>query len=573
MYLYCRILIPFILIVNFNLATKLTAQCFQGESESRLGVNELTVYNNTKGNIGSSFEFGVVDDISGGIPKPDWISSMWIGGVNEDGDLLLNGFEFDQHCFWPGPFIENGSNSEKQESCTNWDVIFEVTGEDILLFKEIIENNTEVDIDDIPSSIKGWPAKGNQLFIEQFDFALPLQNLAPFVDVDGDGQYNPLKGDYPDINNASIAQWWILNTGGGINSCNATSNLNAEIQVMTYAYSSTSPILNSSVFHDLTIVQKDNQVVDNAYFSFWQYISSCPSRHFVGSIPDDNLAFFYEYRDSESPYCLQYNEDFQFSIVGLKQLSGPLAPRVFNENDDLIYPEIGMLADTFVEQKMSSVKHYYSALQSDVEPFETDPWSGAESYNYMQGLWRDGSDQLVNGVPSKFAYPGNPANPMEGDFPMCNEDRDFIDLRVLSSSGPFRMEPESRHKFTYVRTRMPIENVACPDVSELVDGLKRIEDLVDDFTLSSKANLLKFNGVNVFPNPANAKIIFQLDDPNRVINSIEVMDLMGRVVRHVEDLSQLQFELSLSDLLPGAYAYKLICNHETVHSGKFIKQY
>ena len=39
------------------------------------------------------------------------------------------------------------------------------------------------------------------------------KDLAPFVDVDNDGNYNPLNGDYPKIKgNQSI--WWVMNDNG-----------------------------------------------------------------------------------------------------------------------------------------------------------------------------------------------------------------------------------------------------------------------------------------------------------------------------------------------------------------------
>jgi hypothetical protein len=53
---------------------------------------------------------------------------------------------------------------------------------------------------DIPINLRGWPARGNPYFLFVHKFELPFtskQGLAGFFDTDGDGLYEPLDGDYP----------------------------------------------------------------------------------------------------------------------------------------------------------------------------------------------------------------------------------------------------------------------------------------------------------------------------------------------------------------------------------------
>lgn len=45
--------------------------------------------------------------------------------------------------------------------------------------------------------IVGRPARGNPHFENQYGFPLPDGDLAPFVDLNGDGIYNAYDGDYP----------------------------------------------------------------------------------------------------------------------------------------------------------------------------------------------------------------------------------------------------------------------------------------------------------------------------------------------------------------------------------------
>ncbi len=49
-----------------------------------------------------------------------------------------------------------------------------------------------------PIPILEWPANGNPFAKGAGGVALVVNHdLAPFVDVNGDGKYNPLLGDYP----------------------------------------------------------------------------------------------------------------------------------------------------------------------------------------------------------------------------------------------------------------------------------------------------------------------------------------------------------------------------------------
>ena len=151
--------------------------------------------------------------------------SVWLGGVDPAENLKLACQDYrndGMNDFWPGPLTEVGITDE--DVCSNWDRHFRVTGDEI---RKHLANLAAGDLnpDNIPKGVKGWPARGNPYFADVWGFDLPYtqQALAGFLDKDLNNDYDPLKGDYPSIEIRGCAQdrypdemiFWIYNDQGG----------------------------------------------------------------------------------------------------------------------------------------------------------------------------------------------------------------------------------------------------------------------------------------------------------------------------------------------------------------------
>ena len=97
----------------------------------------------------------------------------------------------------------------------------------------------------MPDGILNWPAIGDSLLNEPFD-------LAPFVDVNSNGCYDPANGDYPVIKGDEAIYW--------INRPNDTSALSdLEYHNMLYGFNDPNdPLINQNVFLERTIVNRAN---------------------------------------------------------------------------------------------------------------------------------------------------------------------------------------------------------------------------------------------------------------------------------------------------------------------------
>ena len=549
------------------------AQCAGGDSDTSLTLKEEEIHFNNEGNLGSSRDpnmtFYTPDDLRIG---PGWLGGIWLGGLNEDKDLQLNAAAFQgfgNNCFWPGPVNDSLTNSTNTEVCEDWDLFFQTSKEDISAFRKDFDDNGILD-NPIPLSIQGWPGIGNPLFFEIHGFSLPSTSLAPFTDSNGDGLYNPIEGDYPDINNADNGIWWVLQTNGHVNVCNGSDNLNLEIHILAQQYDT----FDESIFYDFDIHSRDEEVIDSLFFSYWIAITSFCNNALIGSRPEKNFAFFYEPIDSLTTQGCTIGGNIQPTILGVKQLQGPLAPRVFNENNELEYPHLEISADTFVEQRMSSLKHYFRHSQT-TEPFESDPRSPTQYYNLMQGKWNDGSEQLINGKATPFAYSGNPANQEEGDFAMCNDEHRIEDIRTLISCGPFRMEPGSKHKLSYVITRAEYDSSErCANISLLEDKFEEIDNFDFNEILSQPEPIMERNKnikVIVQPNPVSDQASFLLTQESELINTIQIYNLSGNLAISFDIQNQASKVVSLNSLSEGTYIYIVTSDMGNKYIGKFVK--
>ena len=80
------------------------------------------------------------------------------------------------------------------------------------------------------------------------------------------------------------------------------------------------------------------------------------------------------------------------------------------------------------------------------------------------------------------------------------------------------------------------------------------------------------SGFRVYPNPAAAKINFQLPNNISVENlQLSVFDIQGKKMKEVP-VQSLNTSISLIGYKPGTYLYKIINKDQILYSGKFIVQ-
>ncbi|MBI5837605.1 MAG: hypothetical protein HZB25_10195 [Candidatus Eisenbacteria bacterium] len=183
-----------------------------------------------------------------------------------------------------------------------------------------------------------------------------------------------------------------------------SSSLGLEIQQTVFAFSRKGS-LNNVIFIKWKLINKGGNQLRDAYVSMW----SDPD---LGDANDDvvgcdtSLSVGFCYNGS--------NNDANYGVgppaVGYDFFQGPLDKTTGNR------------------LPMTSFNHYVNG---------TDPQNPQQTYNYMQGLTRDGLDLIdpTTGLPTKFDVSGDP---VAGTGFL---DSDPADRRLMLSSGPFNMAP------------------------------------------------------------------------------------------------------------------------------------
>jgi hypothetical protein len=273
----------------------------------------------------------------------------------------------------------------------------------------------------VPAPIADWPAHGDTTQGESF-------YIAPFVDVNGNGYYNPLTdGDYPCIL-GDQAIFYVFNDDTTHTQSSATS-LGIEVLAMAYGYSDNS-FLDSIVFLEYTLRSKKKELKDFRVAAMADFDIGNSLDDICGTFVDQNTIIGYN-SDADDEGALGFGNNPP--ATGLTVLSGIQAnwfDALDNDKDgcvDGVRDANGVCqpidsANNVIESwRLSSSMHYNNTASVSGNP------SDAQDYvNYMASLWKDGSNLVIEnpsgfmdpangdgfissgaGTPTLFAYPGN----------------------------------------------------------------------------------------------------------------------------------------------------------------------
>ena len=456
--------------------------CASAEAQTDMAVNNVRARLLTGGDLwwdGSENGRYIVPkvDPASGIPERSSIfaGAVWLGGVDPAGNLKVAAQTYGGAAstdFWPGPLTEEGAIGA--DTCAQWDKFFTVYGAEIdaflAAFNSAEQNGLQLDEDDIPDGVKGWPGRGNPFFFDIHNFELPFssQGLAPFFDVIGDGIYNPIEGDFPriEIRGCDSPQYpdemnfWIYNDAGGIHTQSQSEEaIRMEIQAQAFAYASNDE-LNDMTFQRYKLINRAIESIDSMFFAMWVDADlGCFDDDYIGCDTTRSLMYIYneDALDGQTgcecsgvnTYCAE------IPILGVDYFRGPL---------DEFGDEIGMSSFT-----------YYNNLSFCEPPAgTTDPENRFEFYNYLTGSWKDGTPFTHGGSHynpgsmdlTSYAFPGEPDDPTS--WSMCTAGLGCGDRRTVQASGPFQLQPGAVNELIIGVVWTPDIAHPCPDISPLL---------------------------------------------------------------------------------------------------------
>lgn len=392
--------------------------------------------------------------------------ALWFGGLDSGDMLHLAGMGYNQNGqdYAMGP-LKTADASHDIMTSMKYHHVWNLTRAEI---EQFIANHTNAGYQ-IPEDILTWPAHGEDGY---------AANLAPFVDVNGDGRYKPADGDYPDIKGDQCL-YFIFNDAR-IHTETYGSSVGLEVHAMVYAFDAPNDEpLKNSVFFNYKFFNRSANDYHNTYLGLFTDWDLGYSRDdYVGCDVRRNSCYVYNGMDSDGSGEPGTYGNFIPSQV-LTVLQGP--------------DNLGMTG-------FMSIKNSNTAMG--------DPANAVEYYMYMQSCWRDGVHLQYggSGYPDfegtvgpecNYMFPGDSDPDNIGTGGVAPNDgyntdgkywTDLLssppgDRRGLASVGPFDFPAGSVKELDYAMiTVWGSENESVPSasVSRIGEYVDRVRELFNN---------------------------------------------------------------------------------------------
>ncbi|MCR9171206.1 MAG: T9SS type A sorting domain-containing protein [bacterium] len=477
-----------------------------------------------------------------------YAASIWAGGIDQMGQLRFTAPLGGNNGWRSGPIANNADygtvNYTNHYGQSVWKVTRQEVDDHIAQYQQ--GGYTPV------SAISDWPGNG--------DVSLGVADqLAPFVDMDNDGVYEPLEGDYPDFPGDQVV-YVIQNDESYLPQ---PSKLGVELHLMFYQYNTSgymgeSTFLNVRAFNRSGSSYSDFKLSIYADFDIGNYADD-----YIGSSVSNNMLY-------------GYNGDNFDETNGLSQgyEDNPPCQAIKALNHDLY------AASTF-----------YGGGS-----FPTSaPTTIVECWNFMNGFWADGSPMFYGGnaynagvttTPTKIIFPGS-SDPtgiatngaiINDDWAEYNADGGSPnppgDRRGLMTIAPgdFLAETMVCADFVFLFDDNDMASVDNVDnVENIATALQVLYDNSSDFPCGNFMAALPEQSpieFNVFPNPSTGNIsvqVINISDPA----IIEVRDMTGRLVH--SEISQLEKTKLYIDAPAGVYQVVVQSPHSKVMKSLVIQ--
>ena len=422
-------------------------RCRRAQGSAELSINNVRARINTGGNMwydGNTARYYVPKD---GNSTPMFCAALWIGGQDENKQLRVAALRFGQDGddFWPGPLTVDANASVNKSVCEKWDKHFRITRAEVESFIGACQKDAQGKIIGGPTeqsyyteAIMNWPAHP-----ENYAELKQSKYLAPFMDVDGDGEYDPNKGDHPyyDLNGdlcptearqggqpynpirtmedsigtgglpvhggilvdqvlkGDETLWWVFNDKGNAHTESKSQNpIGLEIRAQAFAFNSNDEI-NNMTFYSYEIINRSTFTLQNTYFSQWVDPDlGYAFDDYVGCDVKRGLGYCYNGTATDGPGVGSYSGNPP--AIGIDFFQGP-----YLDPDGMDNPKVYIHLALKDSEGQRLLENYVK--KNDDGSDMTDPVSGQKVYDTLLitrdaelfvDYWYDPDDKITNGA-------------------------------------------------------------------------------------------------------------------------------------------------------------------------------
>ena len=450
------------------------AGCTPSSSFEWLDINNVKTRVNAGGDMWWDLPGGVGSKYfipANGAATSLYAGSLWIAGVDVNQQLKCAALRFRQvgNDYYTGPLTVDGKASVTPETCAKWDKIFKITRAEVDEFLAAYDQSTGKFAEDytMPTIIKNWPAHPSD------DDAEGISHyLAPFYDVDGNGEYDPDRGDYPyyDIDNelchtkiptmdeeieGSIhgslladqvlkgdqTLWWIFNDKGASHTESGGQAIGMEIRAQAFAFA-TNDEINNMTFYSYEIINRSTYTLTGTYFSPWTDVDlGFAKDDYVGCDVERGLGYGYNgsatdgsgqpeaYGAQPPAVGIDFFQGPYMDPDGLDnpkytfelQIASAILDPVTQDTLEIIYDTVARhqivdesingvnFGNGIVDDERFGMRRFVYHNNSSAD--NGDPETAPQYYNYLRGIWKNGA---------KMRYGGNAFSGSDVVGPECD---------------------------------------------------------------------------------------------------------------------------------------------------------
>jgi len=506
--------------------------------------------------------------------KSIFVSTLWIGGKDSNDQLHVAAERYRQEGrdYLPGPYSAMGFYDETTSSI--WDRVWVVNRQEI---KDWINNPN---VNPVPQVVLDWPAHGDASLGQ-------AANLAPFVDMNGDGVYDPVNDmDYPAFK-GDQAVLFLFNDDALLHTESGGDKLGVEIWGMAYGFNCPEDeALHNTLFMEYHITNRSDMDYSDCAVGLWNDFDLGNAQDdYVGSDVSRNL--FYAYNgdndDQDAGGVTGYHT--KLPAQGVRILSGIQMDEDGLDNQPSVdtlgnYFGFGM-DDGIIDNERLGLARFIS--QSNSAGPIGDPGTSSAYLNTMTGYWNDGTPLTYGGngynpndsnaLRARSMYPDtadvvhyNTYGVAPSSGPVWNESTASNtpgDRRGVGSMGPFDLSAGEEVDFTIAYVFAQKENDRLGAVTEMKAASDHIQELFDTqitdcgtfepgFTLGVEDELT--TRLALYPNPAGASATIA---GLHTQASYRITDMKGALVAS-GSLQVGNAVLDLSTLAPGVFVVEVM---------------
>jgi hypothetical protein len=468
----------------------------------------------------------------------NFTTSLWTTAYDGQGTVRASAqtYRVDGNDYWPGPLTTAPLGYLESEK---WAKIWKLDRTDLNSFLSQ-PNHT---VANTPSVILTWPANGNQFAVGNNNAPLTIAAaLAPFKDKNGNGVYEPLDGDYPEMKGDQML-WYVFNDNGPAHDQTNSLPLGVEVQCMAYAYSQNN-VYDNMIFYDYLITNRSAFTLD----SFCTAIRTDAS---VGYAFDDYIGF-----DSAARLGIMYNGD---------PLDGAGEPWSYADSIPIVgFKLLWVPGDSCGDATPAGSFMYHN---NNNDALMGGPVNPAQINNYLKSRWRNGeplrndyagpginSNGTGPGPKAKYVFNGDPTNPAQ--WSECGSMNSQGFRRFIMSTEPVTLNAGSTVRFAVALLVTPRSNTGVcfgagfTEIRKMSDSAQKIFCNPPVYTLVNDA-YARTKQLKLFPNPAGSIVFVQT--PVGRNEHIQTIDCTGRRINVFFQRDNGIIKMHIGDLAPGIY--------------------